>query len=543
MKEGLKLYAPFETAEDLPVGTWFIPHLSGDSAPGAGGPVVAYREEKQAVLLFTQGAARHALRLGDVQVQAVLGMPSQSGVPICTLPLAEWLEWAWVRFEGCTGESCLSHLKEEVQELDEAVTELNRGMAATSDFKTIGPLIDSAVMEAADVIALALHTGLRLFGTNLPVGMRKKLAVNRQRDWEAREDGSLRHVEPDPECGCDHCENGSGCEPQRRAEAAHYAEKARTLRLAADDGFSRDVLRAMSAIHQKNMAKRWRDAGKSFAAEMMKALGMDDGSGVPFNEDLKPEVLQALGHDCARRGRELAGKAQSASDWRERIRELRQENARLKSAQKVLRQAAEAMDKILHAMHSDEGTPDSMAGWVERFIAPPGEAWADKLTPEQHADRIVKKLERFDEYRKRSVILAAVEGILGRGQDEPFKNASEAKAQLRHHVGSTVLASLAEAVRAEENTLEAIQVAAARLLKYGRYRDTVGIPLAHGQVVSTPSGDTMRVDRVFLVDPDGTEVRDASSGLTWAAAGTVLTGFGGACTVVVQGPLTFLGWA
>ncbi|MCA9628092.1 MAG: hypothetical protein KC766_10510, partial [Myxococcales bacterium] len=183
MKEGLKLYAPFTTAADLPVGTWFIPRLPGDTVEMTSkSPVMAYREEAAVVLLFTEGAARHTWAL-STPVQAVVAMPSQSGVPICTLPLAEWMEWAWVRFDGTTGEACLTHLKEEVQELDAAVDELNRATCAASDPDVLFSLTRHVGEEAADVIALAVHTGLRLMGTGLPAAMRRKLAVNRQRDW------------------------------------------------------------------------------------------------------------------------------------------------------------------------------------------------------------------------------------------------------------------------------------------------------------------------------------------------------------------------
>lgn len=784
----MKLYGPFDTAADLPVGTWFLPQLAGDDLPD-GAPVIAYREEKQAVLLFTEGAARHALRLVDVGVRAVLGMPSQTGVPMCTLPLAEWLEWAWVRFDGITGEACLSHLKKEVQELDEAVTELNRATASSSDFKVYG-YIDEVAEEASDVIALALHTAIRLVGTNLPPAMRRKLAVNRERDWQPRADGSLRHVESKawrigiahPEkCDCglepgdtlsshihhtqevaaegvltdwicgdpptpggasvlrdEMLEHGSpivtvgvwdgsaviphtlrafdvdddGAEidiTERRAVAPLAVAQTVPAALRPEaqvahlESLLADVLAVMDEacttlgipvtaepatskleriVRIARLAREWRKAGEEFAVAMLSALGMDDGSGMPLKDDFGPEHLAKLAQDCARVARERTVAADSDDERlrnaQDEVRRLRRENGELKSAKRVLTQAAEAMDKILYALREDGEDPQTMAEWVERFTAAPGSSWGDRLTPDQHAERIIAKisdakdqarrltdtvgwaavhlgasaaledgvtpdinLERvvhlvkqhadevtqqyaemksklaeglgldarqtfmeiveqapqvgawskamvrvvdetgldcyrqdpsvcadrvlaqlkekddevtrlrkaYDEqrgrasaYQQRSEVLAAIEGFLGGGADEPIKTVVEAQQKMRHHVGDAVIASLASAVGASEQTLASIRFTASRLLKYGRYRARCGEPVVSGQAVATPAGDALLVERVFLVDEQGEETDTLANGLTWAASGPVLTGFGGARSVVVSGPLTILGW-
>ena len=202
--------------------------------------------------------------------------------------------------------------------------------------------------------------------------------------------------------------------------------------------------------------------------------------------------------------------------------------------------AKEALTRAL----ADARSFTSTATWAAKEL---GCGVADDLAPDVKLEAIVEAVQReradLAEYRSRSRILAAIEGMLGCGHDKPITDVKLAQAMLRHHVGTSVLANLSSAVSAEDETLESIELAIARLVKYGRYRDPGGIPLEPGRVVSTPTGDTMRVERVLLTDADGEEVRDARDGLTWAAAGTVLTGFGGARSVVVQGPLTVVGRA
>ncbi|RTL26664.1 MAG: hypothetical protein EKK55_07375 [Rhodocyclaceae bacterium] len=99
---------------------------------------------------------------------------------IRSLPIADWLTWAYQTFVDATAVSCCRHLAEEVAELQQAL---------------ISGDIEAIDEEAADVVALALHTALRAAGHRLPVAMLRKMKVNALRRWATSSLGYAKHVD------------------------------------------------------------------------------------------------------------------------------------------------------------------------------------------------------------------------------------------------------------------------------------------------------------------------------------------------------------
>lgn len=118
-----------------------------------------------------------------------------------SLPLDWWLEWARKQFPESTAETCLIHLRREVDEALEAVRLGDEAAART---------------EAADVLALAYNAARHICGDGLGADMRAKLRVVRNRPYgEPDAEGVREHIresgEPDgppSSCSRQHQEGG-----------------------------------------------------------------------------------------------------------------------------------------------------------------------------------------------------------------------------------------------------------------------------------------------------------------------------------------------